>query len=230
MQFTVVNNCDFPIDVFSSNIDYSPTDLSKILDVKDALKKAVYDYYWSKQENLDWSTQIQQNVKPYLKYYGFARPDDTVEVYNLNRVSEFLYVFFTRIVDKKITLWYYQIPIRNYFNQYDTMAVYQYTVRVNDSDGTTLATSDASTGALLIDYFGTPLDICEQSVDWIPSVQQTGNGITWQLPVIILIFVIMIIVAIVIVFVITIKQPNSVTKYISQNIEKVEKMEPEYLS
>ncbi len=66
-----------------------------------------FDYYWSKQENLDWSTQIQQNVKPYLKYYGFARPDDTVEVYNLNRVSEFLYVFFKRNVDKKITLWYY---------------------------------------------------------------------------------------------------------------------------
>ena len=230
MQFTVINNCDFSIDVFSSNVNYSASDLSRMLDMKDVLKKAVYEYYWSGHENQEWSHQIQKNIVPYMKYYGLAKPSETVEVYNLSRVSEYLYAFFTKIVNKKITLWYYQRPIRTYFNEYDTMAVYQYSVRVNDIEGTTTATSDASTGALLVDYFGTALAICKQKVDWTPNMQEQTNNHVWHLPLIIFIFILMMIVAIIIVFVITIKQPNSVNKYISQNIERVEKVEPQYLS
>jgi hypothetical protein len=230
MQFTVINNCDFPICALSSNTDYTDKDLSGMLNVKDTLKKAVYDYYWGSQINHQWAVQVQKNTVPYFKYYGFAQPSDSIEVYNLSRVSEYLYAFFTKIVDKKITLWYYQIPIRSYFNQYDTMAVYQFTVRINEGSGNPVITSDASTGALLVDYFGDPIDICTQQVDWVPSMSEQTNNQTWQLPLIILVFVVMIIVAVIIVFVITIKQPNSVNKYISQRVERVEVTEPEYLS
>lgn len=230
MQFTVTNNCDFPIDVYASNIDYSPSQLAKMIDVKDVLKKAVYDYYWGNKLNLEWSSQIQKNTVPYLKCYGIAKPTDSVEVYNLSRVSEYLYTFFTQVIDKKIILSYFQIPIREYFNQYDTMAVYQYTVRVNQDDGTTLATSDASTGALLVDYFGTPYTVNQQQVDWVPSMSEQTNNSIWQFPVIIFLLIIMMVVAIIVVFVVTFKQPNSVNKYVTQRVDNIQVREDENLS
>jgi hypothetical protein len=225
MQFTVTNNCDFPIDVYASNVDYSPGQLAKMIDAKDVLKKAIYDYYWGNKLNLDWSSKIQKNTISYLKYYGIAKPTDSVEVYNLSRVSEYLYTFFTQVIDKKIVLSYFQIPIREYFNKYDTMAVYQYTVRVNQDSGTTLATSDASTGALLVDYFGVAYNVEQQKVDWMPSMQEQTNHTTWQLPIIIFILIIMMVVAIIIVFVITIKQPTIQKVYKDLTIQQTV-MEP----
>ncbi len=230
MQFTVINNCSFAVCVFASNVKYTSKQLGKMINPQDILKKAIYDYYWHNKLTLDWVDQTKNNLVPYFTYYGFARPTDSVEVYNLNRVSEYLYVFFTQIVDKKITLWYYMIPTKYYFNQYDTMAVYQYTISLNEGSGNTTITSDANTGALLVEYFGDPDQINQQQLEWTPTMEQQSTGMTWQLPLIVLALVAVLVVAIIIVFAITIKQPNSVNKYISNNVENIRTVQPEYLS
>ena len=227
MQFTVVNNCPYPLGVFASDRQYSPKEFARMIKPAEVLKKAIYEYYWYNKKNEEWVDVIDKNSSPYLRYYGLAVDD--IEVYNLNRVLQYLYVFFTKIIDKKITLWYYQIPIKEYFNQYDTMAVYQYTVKVNDGDGTPTISSDPSLGTLLVDYYGEPLKVQSEQVDWIPTMEMQQTHSTWQTPLIILALVAVIIVAIVLVFAVTIKQPNSVSKYISNHVENIQTTQPEYL-
>lgn len=228
MQFTVLNNCPFPICAFTSDVRYTTDDLAKMLKPSEVLKKAIYDYYWYNHADSEVASHLHNNATPYMKYLGCS--SDSIEVYNMNRVSQFLYIFFTKIVHKKITLWYYEIPIKRYFNKYDTMAVYQFTVRINCREGDVTVTSDANTGALLIDYFGDAEQIESQSVEWVPSMQLQTTDHSWKFAFLVFVFIVILIVGIIFVFAITIRQPKSTTKYVTNKVENIETKAPEYLS
>ena len=229
MQFTITNNCEYPICVFSSREKYSSRQLENMIKPKEVLKKVIYDHYWHNHLTDDWVLQVQKIV-PSMTYYGYSDSTDSIEVYNINRVPEYIYAFFVQIIDKKVTLLYHLIPAKKFFNEYNDMAIYQYKLRIRDGDHEAISVGDPNTGALIVDYFSIGREIDNQVLEWMPSMEQSSSH-TWLIPLLGLIFILCAIFAIVIVFMITLRQPNSVTKFISNRVENIEApKEPEYLS
>jgi len=216
MQFSVINNCPTHIGVFQSNVDYTSEQLGKMIGPKEILKKIAYDYYWHDKLQNDWVNHIHHTTKPYLQLLGFAGPTEHVDIYNIIRVPEFLYIFFIHTANDKAELWYYKIASKYYFNQFDKMTVYQYNIRVNEgSKEHIIGDKNLESGILTIDYFSPGKKIGSQVVDWVPDASQPTNT-TWQFPIILFVFVLLIIVAIVITAGVMLTQPTQHTQIINQ--------------
>lgn len=229
MQFSVLNQCDYGFGVFHSNILYTPKQLSKIIAPQDVLKKTINDHAWRNDHTDDWINRIRQNTQPYLQFSGFATPSNSVDIYNLTRVPQYLYVFYIRLTDKKVTLWYHLVDARNYFSQYDYMAVYQFTISVHNAPSPRIvAESDENTGTLFIKYYDPGMQLDQQNVDWIPPTLTTGDE--WKFPLITLLLIIIMIVGIIIAFAALYRGATHVTKNYTNNITEKRDIEPNYLS
>lgn len=229
MQFSVTNECSYTIHVFNSNILYSTEQLGKIINPREVLKKAAYDYYWNASTDNVVVDQVRTSTNPYLSYYGSAKPDSSVDIFNVARIPQYLYVFFLTFSDKKAKLNYHLVDAKEYFNQYDTMAVYQYIISINSAaEPNVVAESDASTGTLLVKYYDPGQQIDLQKVDWVPTLEADSGG--WQYPLIVLFIIILMIVAIIIAFAVLFTPNSHTVNYVTNHSENYEKVTPEYLS
>lgn len=233
MQFTINNGSSNSLCVFHSNRNYTDSQLVKMIRPDDLLQKMAFDYYWYKKQNDDLANYLINQLNPYVQYYGTALPGADVQVFNVNRVPEYLYVFFPVLVNNTAQLWYYQISSKTYFSQFDTFSVYQYTISITDQAETPVIVSenDETQGLLYITYTGTPIQLSFQKLAWQPEVNLNGtNHIAWQAPLLVFLFVIFIMIAIVITFAVAMKTINTSTYHITKNIEHPVKYEPQILT
>lgn len=221
MQFIVTNLCPYPVAVFASNIHYSPKQLSSSISPQQILKKVAYDFYWHNKLTNDWAHHIRTNMEPFMTFYGFAG-DNPINVYNITRVPQYLYVFYVKAMNKKVSLWYHLVTPAEYFNQFDNMAVYQYNINLNDAQQPNIvASSDASTGALLIDYYDPGTMLNSQEADWTPTLQPQTTF--WQYPIIVGFLILLMILGIVIACVVLYSPSKESNLYITKNVEVIEK-------
>lgn len=222
MQFSVINNTLNNIGVFYSNLDYDSKQLNNMINPGEILKKVAYDHFWHSRENDEWVNHINYTMKPYLHYNGFAKPSNKVDIYNINHVPEYLYVFYVQKDDKKVSLRYYKVQAKYYFTLYNTSAIYQYNITINDGhDGKSYhhdVTGTNDNGTLTVDYYGYSLPLNYQSVDWLPLVQEYKDNHSWQFPLILLVFVLLIIVAIIITAAVFAKPALEYVKHVTNEI------------
>jgi hypothetical protein len=229
MQFSVTNQCPYTIYAFHSNILYDATQLGRIINPRDVVKKAAYEYFWNSVTDDSIVHQIRNTTNPYMQFIGLARPDGEVDMFNMARIPQYLYVFFMKFSDKKAELWYHLVDAKEYFNQYDTMAVYQYIISMNTSpEPNVVAESDENTGTLLVKYYDPGQQIEIQKVDWVPTLTASSNE--WQYPLVVLFIIILMIVGIVVGAAVLFSPNNKTINYVTNHSENYEKVTPQYLS
>lgn len=220
MQFVIQNNSDYTIAAFHSNVDYNTVALRKIIQPNEVLRKAAYEYYWRNVKSTDWVNHVQHSATS-LKMYGFMSPGESIDVYNIVRVPEYLYIFCGDYQDKTATLKYCKLALKSLFSEYSDYSVNVLSVAItNPGEPNVSSEYNGSAGELHFEYTDTPKKIGSASVKWQPTddVSDTQNDHPWLMPLLIVIMVGFLIAAIVITATIFMRPARELNYFIHKNV------------
>lgn len=238
MELNIISQSYHPAVVFVSNQWYSDTQLLDMINPKEILAKAAYDYYWRKKSEQDINKYVMNYVrlrsKSLLECIGKCESQNSsVQMNNLVRVPEWCYIFQVRYDNNnKASLYIASIPVMGIFARNDSYLISVYNINWFDTGPVNVTTSHEEASQILnIGYYDPGHPISEYLVDWKPGTPQESKE-PWLFFGLLLIFLIVILVVVVgsffVMFHISKKVVNESTNIIKQYVKQEEKRS-EYL-
>lgn len=237
MELNIISQSYHPAVVFVSNQWFDGSQLLDMINPKEILAKAAYDYYWRKKTEQDINKYVTNYLrlrsKSLLECIGKCQgQNSSVQMNNLVRVPEWCYIFQVRYANDKASLYLASIPVMEIFTRNDSYLISVYDINWFDTGPVNVTTShDEASQLLTIGYYDPGHSLSEYLVDWKPGTPQDPKE-PWLFFGLLLIFLVVILAVVVGSFFVIFHTSKKVvyeSTNITKNYVKEEEARSEYL-